>query len=230
MSTRLVVDSSNHLQEFRQPGFPSQPPVIRVLAKLLSVIFHPLFVPVYIVYFLLAEQPHLFAAFTPKEKTFVIIRFFVIYTFFPLVTILLAKGLGFLSSIYLRTQKERIIPYIACGIFYFWSWWILHNQPQFARETESLAMAIWIACSLGLMANIYMKVSMHAMSMGVLLAFMMLLTLSQGVRFGLFMSVALLVAGLVCSARLIVSDHTQKELYTGLFIGVLSQLIANWVV
>jgi hypothetical protein len=38
----------------------------------------------------------------------------------------------------------------------------------------------------------------------------------------------LLITGLVCSSRLIVSDHTAREVYTGLFIGVASQLVAHW--
>ena len=81
------------------------------------------------------------------------------------MTVLLAKALGFLQSVHLKTQKERIIPYIACGIYYFWMWYVLRNQPQFSREVVILSMAIWIAASLGLLANIYMKVSMHAISM-----------------------------------------------------------------
>ena len=77
------------------------------------------------------------------------------YSFFPLVTVLLAKGLGFLDSIYLKTQKERIIPYIACGVYYFWMAYVLRNQPEFSKEVVQLSMAIFIASSLGLLVNIY---------------------------------------------------------------------------
>ena len=228
MSTRLVVDRNNELKEL-SPGNNSEHPAgIRLLAKVISYVFHPLFIPVYISWFLVSQQPHLFASFTPAEKVITIIRFAVFYTFFPLVTVLLARGLGFLDSIYLRTQKERIIPYIACGVYYFFMWYVLRNQPQFTREVVILSMAIWIASSLGLIANIYMKVSMHAMSVGVMATFILLLAAGRGSGFGLFVSVALLITGLVCTARFIVSDHTQKEVYIGLLVGVLSQLIAYW--
>jgi hypothetical protein len=228
MSTRLVVDDQNELHEFRQPEFPPQPASIRLLAKIISYVFHPLFVPVYIILFLISIQPHLFAAFTPMQKSITIIRFVVFYTFFPLVTVLLAKGLGFVDSIFLKIQRDRIIPYIACGVYYFFMWYVLRNQPEFSREVVILTMAIWIASSLGLIGNIYMKVSLHAMSVGVMVTFMMLLALSQGYGFGIYISIALLITGLVCTARFIASDHTQKEVYTGLAIGILSQLIANW--
>jgi hypothetical protein len=228
MSTRLVVDQRSQLQEFRETGHQPQNVVIRLIAKAISYIFHPLFVPVYIAWFLITVQPYLFASFTPTQKVITMLRFFIMYSFFPLVTVLLAKGLGFLDSIYLKTQKERIIPYIACGVYYFWMCYVLRNQPEFSKEVVQLSMAIFIASSLGLLANIIMKVSMHAMSMGILLVFMSLLSFTQSGSYTIYMSVAFLIAGLVCTARFIVSDHTQKEIYTGLLVGGASQLIAVW--
>ncbi|MGZ8549180.1 MAG: hypothetical protein ACXWV2_00900 [Chitinophagaceae bacterium] len=228
MSTRLIVDQSRQLHELRETGHQPKNTVIRLVAKVISYIFHPLFVPVYIAWFLISVQPYLFASFTPAEKLITMLRFFIMYSFFPLVTVLLAKGLGFLDSVYLKTQKERIIPYIACGVYYFWMCYVLRNQPQFSKEVVQLSMAIFIASSLGLLANIIMKVSMHAMSMGILLAFMSLLSFTQAGSYTVYLSVAFLIAGLVCTARFIVSDHTQKEIYTGLLVGGASQLIAVW--
>jgi hypothetical protein len=150
------------------------------------------------------------------------------YSFFPLVTVLLAKGLGFLDSVFLKTQKERIIPYIACGVYYFWMSYVLRNQPQFSKEVVQLSIAIFIASSLGLLVNIYMKVSMHAISMGIMLVFMSLLSFTQAGSYTFYMSVAFFIAGLVCTARFIVSDHTQKEIYAGLLAGGISQLLAIW--
>ncbi len=228
MSARLVVDERNQLKEFEESLFPAQPLAVRIAAKVISYIFHPLFVPVYIAWFLVTIQPHLFASFTPFQKTIVIIRFAVFYTFFPLVTVLLAKGLGFLDSIYLRTQKERIIPYIACGIYYFFMWYVLRNQPEFSDEVVILAKAIWITSWFGLIANIYMKVSMHAMSVGVMVTFILLLAMGQPGSFSIYATIAILITGLVCTSRFIVSNHTPKEIYTGLAIGIVCQLIAYW--
>lgn len=40
------------------------------------------------------------------------------------------------------------------------------------------------------------------------------------------MMVTLLLTGIVCTSRMIVSDHSQKEIYTGFITGVLFQFIA----
>lgn len=225
MSSRLYVTNERALSEVEEPAPEGVSPVLRFLAKLLSVVFHPLFIPVYISGLLIITPPY-FLGFSSQEKGIAFMRFFMIYSFFPLVTVLLIKGLGFVESIFLRTRRERIIPYIACGIFYFWMWYVLRNQPHFAREVVELALGIFIASSLGLIGNIYMKVSMHGISMGILVAFVGYITLHNSGNLLPWLVLAVLIAGLVCTARLLVSNHTPREIYVGLFIGALSQIIA----
>jgi len=55
----------------------------------------------------------------------------------------------------------------------------------------------------------------------------MMLGLSQDINFGVYISLSILLAGVICTARLIDSNHTTKEIYSGLFIGILSLLIAS---
>ena len=42
MSARLIVNQSNELQEFRETGYQPQSPAIRLVAKIISYIFHPI--------------------------------------------------------------------------------------------------------------------------------------------------------------------------------------------
>ena len=204
-------------------------PVIQAAAKVISFIFHPLFIPVYISWFLMYNTP-LFTGLDARDKAMLLVRFFIMYTVFPLFTILVAKGLGFIDSIYLRTQKDRIIPYIACGLYYFWMWYVLRNQPQFPQELVLLSLAIFIASSLGLLMNTYIKVSMHGISLGVLITFVCIVGLTSEINFGPYISIAFLITGIVCTARLVNSDHYPLEVYFGLFLGILGQLIAYWFI
>jgi len=77
------------------------------------------------------------------------------------------------------------------------------------------------------MANINMKVSMHAIAAGVMAAFVMLLGLSQDVNYGIYISLSILLAGIICSSRLVEGNHTSREIYWGLFIGVGSLIVAT---
>ena len=221
-----VINSQLHL---KNNGVDNFHPVLRFVAKAISFIFHPLFIPVYLSWFLIYQHP-LLPAFTSDDKIRLLVRFFIMYTVFPLVTILLAKGLGFINSIYLKTQKDRIIPYVACGVYYFWMWYVLHNQLEFPKVFVLLSLAIFLASSAGLLTNSFIKVSMHAISVGVMITFLLLLALSDDSSFGIYLSAALFIAGLVCTARLITADHQPIEVYLGLVIGIVALLVAHMFV
>jgi hypothetical protein len=225
MESQFVVDEKNNLLQVRPPK-EKQPAPVRFAAKLISYIFHPLFIPVYLSWLVTQTKSYLFTVFTEWEKTIFIARFGVMYIMFPLVSVLLMKALGFVSSIHLKTQKDRIIPYIVCMIYYWWMWYVLHNQPEFPKQFVILSLAIFLASIGGLMVNISIKISMHAIAAGLMAAFVMLLGFSQDINFGVYISISVFLAGIICTARFIDSDHTAKEIYVGLLVGILSLLLA----
>jgi hypothetical protein len=206
-------------------------PALQNAAGVISVLFHPVFIPVYTLAFLVYATPY-FPAYGSGNKLFLLIRFVLMYAFFPLVTVALLKALKFIPSIHLKTQKDRIIPYIACGVYYFWMWYVLRNQQVDQRIPEvlvQLSLAIFIASSLGLIANSFFKISMHAISVGVMITFVLLMGFSTYINFGPYISLAFLIAGLVCTARLIHSDHSTFEVYAGLAVGIFAELLASWI-
>ena len=127
----------------------------------------------------------------------------------------------------MNTQKDRIIPYVICMIYYFWVWYVIKNQSIYPEELIQFTLSIFISSILGLMSNAYMKASMHAMAVGAMATFVLILALDGTISSGIYLPAALLIVGMVCTARLIVSDHTNKEIYTGLIIGIVSMLLAK---
>ena len=80
------------------------------------------------------------------------------------------------------------------------------------------------------MLNSYFKISLHAMGVGGALAAIILFAMYYKLPLGAQISVTAIIAGTVCTSRLLVSDHTNKEIYTGLFAGILSQIAAYWFI
>ena len=224
--------SPEPLREYPPIGHNTASPVMRAAAKGVSILFHPVFVPVYVMAFLLYIHPFLFAGFSSHNKMLVLVQSILMMTFFPLVTVLLLKGVGFIKSVYLRTQRDRVIPIIACMTWYFWIAYVWRNMGKsndtvpMPREIVYLAAAMFLTTVLALMINITMKVSLHAIAVGVALTFLFQLAITENVNFAVYLSVAILVTGLVCTARLIASDHTQREVYTGLLTGVAAMAAA----
>jgi hypothetical protein len=199
-------------------------PAIRTAAKVISYLFHPLFVPVYVGWFFIRET-RVFSGLDEWRQTLLLIQFFVNYTLLPLVTVLIAKGVGFIDSIYLKTQRDRIIPYIAVMVFYFWIWYVFKNQGA-PREVVMFSLAAFLSICFGVFVNTFFKVSMHALSMGVVITLLIILSLTSSVNYGPYVSVGLLIAGLVCTARLVMNDHKPFDIYAGLLLGALSQVVA----
>jgi small basic protein len=199
-------------------------PALRTTAKVISYLFHPLFVPVYAGCFFVYVL-RLFPDLEPFRKTLLIVQFFVSYTLLPLATVLIAKALGFVKTVYLKTQKDRIIPYMATMIFYFWMWYVSRNLG-FPKESVMFSLSVFLTTCFGVFCNTYFKVSMHALSMGVIITLFFILSLRSSNNLGPYLSVTLLIAGLVCTARLMNADHRPFEVYAGLFLGIAAQLIA----
>ena len=198
--------------------------------RILSLIFHPIFVPIYLLYILVFLHPVMFSGFSESEKWRTIIISIINLVFFPLLTVFLLNALGFIQSFFLHNQKDRIIPFIAFGIFSFWAYTVFKNQSQYPREWPSFIFGVFLASSAGLIANIYNKVSMHAIGMGGWLTFVLLLVYHNNFPIPWLVAVIFILTGLVCTARLRTNSHTGFELYLGLAIGVAAQLVAWWYI
>jgi hypothetical protein len=201
----------------------------RFLARLISFLFHPLLVGILMTAYLIYVHPAYFLAVSKQGKLFKLLTFANNTFVFPFLIVLLLRGLGFTQSIYLHTQRERIIPYVASMVFFFWTWYVFRNQADTPRVLTDMCQGIFISSCLALILNNFFKISMHAIGMGGLLG-LMLVVLYSGQAFSAWpVMVAVLLAGLVCSARLAVSDHQPGDILAGLLVGMGCQLFAWWV-
>lgn len=201
-------------------------PVLRFLAQLVSFVFHPLFISSYVMGFLIFFHPYAFAGFEHKIKVFRFINIFFFNALFPLFSVFLLWRLQFIQSVFLRTAKERIWLYLIAMIFYWWTWNVYKNLPDSPPVAVHFLLGAFLAVCGAWFCNIYFKISMHAIAVGGALMFFLLYSFADNYASGLYLSVAFLVTGLVCTARFLCSDHTPFQLYSGLFIGLLSQWVA----
>jgi hypothetical protein len=203
------------------------PFLIKLLAHFFSYVFHPLFIPLYVTLFLMYIHPSYFSGIDNQTKFWLPLTVVQLTIFYPVLSVLLLKALGFIDSFFLKTSKDRIIPYIISGIFFFWMFQVCKNYPDSLNPIiTSFMLGIFLTSSAGLIANIYVKISLHAMGMGGLLGLFLIIMAFNTMLMTWPLCIAILVTGLVCTSRLIISDHSTKEIYYGLFLGLLCQLVA----
>lgn len=199
------------------------------VAKVISMLFHPLFVGVMMAAYLIYGDPDLLSGFAEKDKMLKLMTVINNNVFFPLLVVVLLKALGFNKSIFLHTQKERIVPYIASITFFFWTYYIFKGQPEIPPGLVYMCRGLFFSASAALLLNNYFKISMHGMGVGGFMGLIVLLRIQgETIPIYIFILVLLLGAG-VLQARKIVSDHQWGDLIVGFAVGFLSQLIVLWV-
>lgn len=210
----------------------NQPPkFLKILAHLVSYVLHPLFIPTYFFLYLMQVVPFEFASITDWQLKLKLFSVFWLTAFFPAFAVFLLWRLKFSDSIFLKTQKDRIIPYVIVMFFYWWMYYLSRNFTDQPLALKFFYFGIFIASALGLIINNFMKISLHAMGVGGFLTAVILVGLYYSVDNAIWTLLAIIITALVMSARMIVSDHSKQELILGFFIGLLTQVMAYfWVI
>lgn len=217
--------------------------IIRSIAQVISLVFHPLLIVTYMLVTLLLINPYLFGVNSIGDPTSkeLILRVFLSTFFIPAFSVAMLRFLGLIDSMEMKTKEERIGPYIITGVFYLWMLRNFWDNNSIPAIFTSLMLGTVIGLFIAFFFNIFSKISAHAVGMGGLMATAVIaMLLFQYDSFVIDSSilgtfeismVSLLItfiffAGLVGTCRLILSAHVPRELYSGYIVGFCSQFLA----
>lgn len=203
----------------------TQNKALRLAANIISVIFHPVFMPLIMSMVVYKLAPAGFAGLTGKQIGLMFISIGVSTLFFPLFAIGLMKPLGFIGSYHMETARERTIPLMATMIFYFWISHVFNNMAG----TVPLALKVLLLGNfwgiIGIfIINIFTKVSMHTAAAGGMTGILAVLMLSSSANMVLPFFGALLLAGIIGTARLALGAHERGDVWAGYILGIIVQL------
>ena len=114
--------------------------------------------------------------------------------------------------------------------FYWWMYYLgrtMKDQPQMLKV---FYFGIFISTAIGVIINNFIKISLHGIAMGSVLMAVILCSFFYHTPLTEAISIITILTGLVSTARFIVSNHTNEEVYTGIAVGVICQVIAFWFV
>lgn len=209
----------------------------------MSVVFHPLLVPFYMLLLLILINPYLFGVSSiadPQAKMHMLVVF--LYTFMmPAIMVAVMYFLGFIKNINQPTKEERIGPYLITGMLYLWVYYNFYKTGQMPPAYTSFMLGVVIALFLSFFVNIFSKISVHTVGMGGLLGMSLIsfvwfsygaieIPFGEGavIQFSMQMLIILLIliAGMVGTARLILKAHEPSDVYGGYLIGFAAQFFA----
>ncbi len=187
------------------------------IAKIVSVIFNPLFIPLYgllIIFF----APTLFWYIPVKVKK---ILFLVVATNNVLVPVTLLPFFRYrniISSWIIETRKDRTVPLIAVSLFYSITSFILFRL-QIPAFIKTYIFSITITVIILTVINFWWKISLYSAGAGTLVAVVITLSVKMLVPLTIFLIPLVLVGGLILGSRLKLNTHSAPEVYLGFLTG-----------
>ncbi len=218
------------------PAFSNKPPEeqkqaapgLRFAAHFFSVVFHPLLISTYVIAFLIFLHPSAFVGVDEHTRTLRMLSTLLFTVIYPGITILVAWRLKLVRSLALHNMQDRIVGFLVAMFFYWWTWNVFRNLSDIPPVAVHFALGSFLAICGGWMCNIFFKISMHALAVGGLCAFFIIFGMHDPFASGLYISISILIAGIVCSSRMLLNAHNSFEIIMGLLAGVLGQM-AGWV-
>jgi hypothetical protein len=187
------------------------------LARIISIIFHPLLMPVYGLV-IIFSAPTLFGylPFQIKKLLFMIIC--VNNVLLPLSLLPFLYHRQIITSWSITERKERYIPLILTAVLYCTTSYIIFKFPipiflkSFIFATAFLSIVVTAI-------NFIWKISLHAVGAGALIALVLLLSLKMLTPLQWYLIPVIISAGLILSSRLKLNFHSPQQVWLGLLSG-----------
>jgi membrane-associated phospholipid phosphatase len=201
-------------------------------ALLVSGIFHPLAMPLLIVFLAVEFDWYIQGKIIPEQARLVYLIIALSTIAFPGLNILLLRWYGVINSLQMPTRKERNTPYLSTLFFFGLGYYLLRKA-----QLPTSVYAILIGCAVSLLCiaviNTKWKISAHAVGAGGMVGAFLGLFQIHAYSNMILLCVLVLVAGAVGSARLILGAHTPLQVYAGLFLGafiVYLSVVMEWFI
>lgn len=195
---------------------------LNIVAKTLSVVLYPLFVPTYgMVLYCLAHAMH---AGTPLPwiwSLIAIIGTFLLTCVLPVTAIWVLMRKGTITNMQIENATERTMPYIYTIIgFGFWAYLVIAilKAPLYLAF---ISIGAVVAITLVALINRWWKISAHLTGLGGLVGGILCYCLGiSGVPSWTMVAVLMAISWILMWARLYLDAHTPAQVCAGWLLGI----------
>ena len=192
-------------------------------AKVLSVIFTPFYLPLLGLAILLAFT---YLSLLPfMYKLLLLLAFWVFTVFVPTMLIRLYRRYQGWSLFEIGNRERRVIPYVISIVSYLFCYYLMSaaHVPHFMGVVLMAALVIQVVCA---MVNLFIKISTHTAAIGGVVGAIASFSLILGFNPVWWLCLAVFIAGLVGTSRMILRQHTLREIVLGFLVGVVCSFVS----
>lgn len=193
--------------------------MIKILAKSLSWLFHPLIMTTAgIVVILFTDS---YVSYIPLQAKRMLILLTAIGTLIlPALLVPLFLLQGKVSNIEMDDRRERLYPLALTSIFYLLTFILFLKIPVF-KLIHGFMLGSLLSVLAGFLISLKWKISTHMIGLGGLTALMVLLSFKLDVNLIIHLIITVIAAGFAGSSRLYLKAHEEMEVLAGFLAGIL---------
>ena len=194
-------------------------------ARIVSVVFHPLFMPTYFFSLLALTLPGLLEPVVPELHLKFVSFIFLVTAVLPLMNVWIFKTFGTIRSFAMKGRRERLLPFVFISVIYIVVTYLFHLYARMNLNDNFLKFMVIIdlLVVVATMATFFFRVSVHSICVWGLIGILVPLNKITEVNSIFYPTVAvILLAGFSMSARLKVGAHNPREVMWGAVLGLAS--------
>lgn len=210
------------------------------ISKLLSLFFHPIFMPLYALFLVFNSEGIINLYYSGglangggDLRLRIYLVFFVITVVMPLISFMIMKRNGMVSSFAMPKREERFFPYASTLIYYGILYYLLRssNFPSFFLTAVLGTIVVMIVI---ILCNLKFKISAHTAGIAGVVGIYAAMIKNNWIQSGEEMVMYLcILTGLIGTVRLSLSAHRPLEIYAGAMVGFAGEFLVmnyKWVI
>lgn len=196
-------------------------------ARLVSIVFHPLFMPTYFFSLLAWTLPHLLEPIIPPLQLKFILFIFLVTAILPLLNVGIFKVFGTIGSFAMPYRRERLLPFVFISLIYIVVTYLFHLHARMNLNDNFLKfmLIIDLLVVVATLATFFFKISVHSVCVWGLIGILVPLNKITEVNSIFYPTVGLIaLAGFIMAARLETGAHNPREVMWGAVVGLTTGL------
>jgi len=187
-------------------------------AMALSIIFQPIFVPLYSLLILFNANTYITYAVAPQIRQFIYLITLLNTVLLPMAVFYYFLRSGLIRSFHMHTAQERSLPFLTTLVFHLSTFYLFTQVPMPGLFSD-LVLGAAFSVTAAFVINLKWKVSIHMLGMGGIVGTITGLILRYQIDAVSLVMALVVLSGFVGYARLVLNAHTPLQVYVGFLLG-----------
>lgn len=199
----------------------------KFLAKLFSIVFHPILLPT-IGMIILFNSGSVLEFIPYQAKKVILLIVFFSTAVLPLTFVPFFIFQKVVKSVQMDDAKERLIPFAVTSILYAFSYYLLIRLGAPNTIAKFILIGAITVFALFIL-SFFWKVSAHMAGLGGLFGALIAVSFNLNVNLEYFIIPVAIVSGLLGFSRLLLNKHKPYQIYSGWLLGMAVALMVLFI-